>query len=75
MAQLVKNLPANARDARDESSIPGFEDPPEKKMPPHCSILSWEIPWTEEPGGLQAMGLHRVGHYLAMKKQQCNINC
>ena len=46
-----------------------------KEMAPHSSILSWEIPWTEELGGLQAMGLQRVGHYLAMKKQQCNINC
>ena len=46
-----------------------------KEIAPHSSILSWEIPWTEELGGLQAMGLQRVGHYLAMKKQQCNINC
>ena len=31
-------------------------------MAPHASILAWRIPWTEEPGGLQSMGLHRVGH-------------
>ena len=34
----------------------------EKTMAPHSSILAWKIPWTEEPGGLLSMGLHRVGH-------------
>ena len=34
----------------------------EKEIPTHSSILSWRIPWTEEPGGLQSMGLQRVGH-------------
>ena len=34
----------------------GWEDPPEKEMATHSSILAWEIPWTEEPGGLQSMG-------------------
>ena len=38
------------------------EGPPEKKMAPHSSTLAWKIPWTEEPGGLQSMGLLRVGH-------------
>ena len=39
------------------------EDPLKKEMPTHSSILAWkEIPWTEEPGGLQSMGLQRVGH-------------
>ena len=38
------------------------EDPLEKEMATHFSILAWEIPWTEEPGGLQSMGLQRVGH-------------
>ena len=37
------------------------EDPLEKEMATHSSILAWEIPWTEEPGGLQSMGLQRVG--------------
>ena len=37
----------------------GREDPLEKRMATHYSILSWEIPWTEEPGGLKSMGLHR----------------
>ena len=40
----------------------GHEDPLEKGMAAHSSIPSWEIPWTEEPGGLQSMGSQRVGH-------------
>ena len=40
----------------------GWEDPLEKKMATHFSILAWEILWTEEPGGLQSMGWQRVGH-------------
>ena len=40
----------------------GQEDPLEKEMATLCSILAWRIPWTEEPGGIQSMGLHRVGH-------------
>ena len=39
----------------------GQEDPLEKEMATHYSILAWEIPWTEEPGGLQSMGLQRTG--------------
>ena len=40
----------------------GWEDPLEKGMATHSSILAWEIPWTEEPGGLLPMGLQRVAH-------------
>ena len=40
----------------------GWDDPLEKEMATHSSILAWEMPWTEEPGGLQSMGLQRVGH-------------
>ena len=40
----------------------GGEDPLEKEMATHCSILAWEIPWTEEPDGLQSMEWQRVGH-------------
>ena len=47
----------------------GQEDPLEKEMATHSSILAWRIPWTEEPGGLQSMGVTRVGHNLATKPQ------
>ena len=40
----------------------GWEDPLEKKMATHTSILAWRILWTQEPGGLQSMALQRVGH-------------
>ena len=49
--------------AGDLGSIPGLEDPLEKGTTTHSSILAWRIPWTEEPGRLQPMGLQRVGHY------------
>ena len=42
----------------------GWEDPLEKEMATRPSILVWEIPWMEDPGGLQSMGLQRVGHSL-----------
>ena len=44
-----------------------LEDPLEKEMATYSSILAWEIPWTEEPGGLQSTGSQRVGHDLATK--------
>ena len=47
----------------------GWEDLLEKEMTVHSSILAWEIPWTEEPGGLQSTGLQRVGQDLATKQQ------
>ena len=55
---VVKNLPA-----RQEAWIwsLGQKDPLEKSMATHSSILAWEIPQTEEPGGLQSMGLQRIG--------------
>ena len=40
----------------------GREEPPEKEMATHSSILAWRVPWTEEPGGLQSVGSQRVGH-------------
>ena len=52
----------SARSAGDLGSIPGLEDPLEKEMATHSSILAWKISWTEEPGGLPSMGLQRVGH-------------
>ena len=48
----------------------GREDPLEKEMATHSSILAWEIPWTEEPGVLQSMGSQRVRHNLAIQQQQ-----
>ena len=51
----------NAGDIGDTGSIPGQEDPLEKNMETHASILAWEIPWTEAPGGVQSMGSQRVG--------------
>ena len=53
----------------------GWEDPLEKKMTTHSSILTWESPWTEEPGRLQSMGLQRVGHHLATKQKKCISVC
>ena len=48
---------------RDLGLIPGWEDSLEEKMAAHFSILAWRIPWTEEPGGLQSIGLQRARHY------------
>ena len=59
VAQTVKNLPA-MRETWVRSL--GWEDPLEEGMATHSSILAWRIPWTEEPGALQSMGLQRVGH-------------
>ena len=42
--------------------LPGQEDPLEEEMATHSTFLAWEIPWAEEPGGLQSLGLQRVGH-------------
>ena len=59
VAQMVKNLPAVG-----ETQVPslGWEDLLEKEMAPHSSILTWRIPWMEEPGGLQSKGSQRVRH-------------
>ena len=46
-----------------------WEDPLEKEMTAHSSILTWEISWTEEPGRLQFMGLQRIRYNLAIKQQ------
>ena len=59
VAQSVRNLPA-VQETRVRSL--GWEDPLEKEMATHSSILSWEVSWTEEPSGLQSMGSQRVGH-------------
>ena len=54
MSQIVKNLPAMQETWVRSLS---WEDPPEKGMTAHSSIIAWRIPWTEEPGGLQSLGL------------------
>ena len=56
---MVNSLPA-IQEAQVESL--GWEDPLEKEMATHSSILAWRIPWAEEPGELQSMELQRVGH-------------
>ena len=59
MAQWVKNLPT-----MQETGVRflGQEDPLEKGMATHPSVLVWRIPWTEEPGGLHSVGWHRIEH-------------
>ena len=59
MAQMVKNPPAIQENWVQSL---GQEDPLQKGMPTHSSILAWRIPWTEELGGLSSMGLQRVRH-------------
>ena len=73
-AQSVKNLPA-----MQETQVRslGQEDPPEKEMANHCSILAWKIPWTEEPGGLQSMGCKESNtterqHFLSTQRTRAN---
>ena len=59
---VVKNLPANAGDARDMGLIPGWGRSSGAGMATHFSILAWKIPWTEEPSRLQSMGSQRVSY-------------
>ena len=59
VAQMVKRLP-KMQETRVQSL--GRDDLLEKEMATHSSTLAWKIPWTEEPGRLQPMGLQRVGH-------------
>ena len=63
---MVKNQPANAGEVSDAGLIPRVQSQVlsqvEKGMATRSSTLAWRIPWTEEPGGLQSMGLQRVRH-------------
>ena len=59
VAQMVKRL-STMRETQVRAL--GWEDPLEKEMATHSSTLAWKIPWTEEPGRLQSVGLQRVGH-------------
>ena len=75
MAQLVKNLPA-VWETWVQSL--GREDPLEKEMATHSSILAWRIPWKEESVGLQSMGWQRVGHNCVTFiniKSDTNLKC
>ena len=56
---MVKNPPAK-QESRVQSL--GREDPLEEEMATHSSVLAWETPWTDEPGGLQSVGSQRLGH-------------
>ena len=62
VALVVKNLPANAGDVRDQVQSLDWEDPLEEGMATHFSILAWRIQWTEELHGQQSMGSQRVRH-------------
>jgi len=70
--QTVKNLLA-MWDTQVRSL--GQEDPLEKGMVTHSSIFSWRIPWTEEPGGLQSMGLKKTALTLETRKPLCRNEC
>ena len=65
---MVKDLPVNEGNVRDMGLIAGSgrslgqKDPMKEGLATHFSILAWKIPWTEEPGGLQSIGLQRVRH-------------
>ena len=69
-ASVVKNFPAMQEKWEMHVWPLDWEDPLEKEMATHSSILVQEIPWTEEPSGLQSMGPQRVRHHLATKQQQ-----
>jgi len=64
---VVKNPPANAGNA---GLIPRLGRSPEKEMATYSSILTWEIPWLEEPGGPQSMVLQRFGHDLVTQQEE-----
>ena len=59
---VVKTLPTMQEMQETQVQSLSWEDPLEEGMATHSSILAWRIPWTEEPGGLQSMELHRVRH-------------
>ena len=71
MTQTVKN-PPTMQETRVRSL--GQEDPLEKGMTPHSSILAWKTPWTGEPGGLQSIGSQRIRHNLATEQQQHKVS-
>ena len=62
VAQTVRRLPTMRETGETQVQSLGWEDPLEKEMATHSSILAWKILWVEEPGGPQSMGSQRVGH-------------
>ena len=70
VALVVKNLPASAETQETQLRSLGREDPLEEEMATHSSIRAWEIPQTEEPGGLQSVGPQRVRHDLGLNHHQ-----
>ena len=70
---VVKNVPAIQEIQQMWVRFLGWEDPLEKGMATHCSILAGKIPWTEEPGGLQSMGSQRVRHNEVTKHARTHI--
>ena len=70
VALMVKNLPANTEHIGDMGLSLGWEEPLEEGMESHSSILAWRTPGTEEPGGLQSMGLQKIRHNLVTEQQQ-----
>ena len=62
---MVKNPPANAEVQETQVRSLGWEDPLEKEMAPHSSILAWKIPWKEEPGELQCIESQKSGTQLS----------
>ena len=59
---VVKNPPTMQETQMTRVQSLGQEHPLDEALATHFNILAWEIPWTEKPGGLQSLGLHRVGH-------------
>ena len=70
---VVKNLPANAGDARDVGQSVGWVDPLEEEMTTHSIILTWRIPWTKEPDRLQSMGSQRIRHVWMTEQAHAHI--
>ena len=66
---MVKNLPANAGAAGDAGLIPGWVRYPEEEMAPHSSILTWRIPWTEEPDGAESLDIE----FTLVTRGKCRI--
>ena len=72
---LVARTHLPIQETRDTDSFPGSGSSAEEGMATHSSIVAWRLPWTEEPAGLESIGLHRVGHNwsdLALTHTYCN---